>query len=60
MQKVKAKDLLNEQERRLKKMRQQERDNDIDWNAKSQFLEKPYYMIQTVGKNPARQQGVKK
>ncbi len=46
MQKVTAKDLLNEQERRLQKMRQQEKDNDVDWNAKSVFLEKPYYMTQ--------------
>lgn len=54
--KVTAKDLFNEQERRLKKMQQQERDNAVDGNARSLFLEKPYYMTQAAVKSHARQQ----
>lgn len=56
MGKVTAKDLFNEHERRLKKLRQQKKENTVDENARYRFLEKPYYMTQTVGKNPARQQ----
>ncbi len=52
---VTAKDLLNEQERRLKKLRQQEKDNKVDGNARGLFLAKPYYMRPDV-KNFARQQ----
>lgn len=37
MGKVTAKDLLNEQERRLKKLRQQEKDNKVDGNARGYF-----------------------
>ena len=55
MGKVTAKDLLNEQERRLKKLRQQEKDNKVDGNARGLFLTKPYYMRSDV-KNFARQQ----
>lgn len=49
--KVTAKDLFNEQERRLKKMQQQERDNAVDGNARSLFLEKPYYITQAEVKS---------
>lgn len=55
MGKVTAKDLLNEQERRLKKLRQQEKDNKVDGNARGLFLAKPYYMRSDV-KSFARQQ----
>lgn len=55
MGKVTAKDLMNEQERRLKKLRQQEKDNKVDGKARGLFLAKPYYMRPDV-KNFARQQ----
>lgn len=55
MGKVTEKDLMNEQERRLKKLRQQEKDNKVDGNARRLFLEKPYYM-QELAKSPVRKQ----
>lgn len=53
---VTAKDLLDEQERRLRKLRKQQWENRADGNARSWFLEKPYYMTQAAGKNQQRQQ----
>lgn len=54
MGKVTAKDFINEQERRLKKLRQQEKDNAVDDHARRLFLEKPYYMVQNEVKNLTR------
>ena len=55
MRQVTAKDRMNEQERRLKRLRQQEKDNNVDGNARGLFLEKPYY-LQAAAKNSDRQQ----
>lgn len=56
MRQVTAKDLMNEQERRLQQMRNQEKDNAVDMSAKSLFLEKTYYIVQQEIKNVLRQQ----
>lgn len=53
---VTGKDLLDEQERRLRKLRRQQWENRVDSDARSCFLEKPYYMTQAAGKNQPRQQ----
>ena len=47
MRQVTAKDLMNEQERRLQQMRNQEKDNAVDMGAKSLFFgETVLYIVQ--------------
>lgn len=46
MRKITARDLMNEQRKRLLRQKQKEQENSVTENAKAVFRQKPYYMKQ--------------